>query len=408
MIGVPFAPRETLRMGIIGVGGRGTDMLPLFLAVGKVQVKAVCDIDRGQAQKASNLVQKGGQEEPHLFTAGEHDFERLVQRDDLDFVYVATPWDWHVPIAVAAMRHGKHALIEVPGATTVDDCWTLVDTSEGTRRHCIMCENCCYGFNELMVLNLVRDGLLGDLYHGDGAYFHDLRRLLFGHSGMGTWRRKAHTRHNGNLYPTHGLGPLANYLGSQRGDRLERLVSMSSIERGLDAWRQEHPLRAAAFRWNEKYTCGDMNTSLIRTAQGRTIVLKHDVVNPRPYSRINSIAGTRGVFEDYPPRIFLDNSPTEEFSAIDTFKARYEHRFWKENGEMARKLGGHNGMDFIMVSRLVECMRKGLVPDMDVYDAVEWSAPGPLSESSVANNGAPVEFPDFTRGLWKDKRPTMV
>jgi len=196
-------------------------------------------------------------------------------------------------------------------------------------------------------------------------------------------------------------------MGIQRGDRFEYMVSMSSLERGLDAWREQHTPKDSP-EWKEKYIAGDMNTSLIRTAKGRTIVLKHDVVNPRPYSRINMIAGSKGLFEDYPPRVYFDGAAKEEYTSLDPYKAEYEHAFWRQQGETARKLGSHGGMDFVMVYRLVEAMRKGLVPDMDVYDAAAWSAPGPLSEASVAKGSAPVDFPDFTRGLWKNERPAMV
>ena len=405
MIGVPFEPRETVRMGIIGAGGRGGSMISEFLACENLRVTAICDINKEHAQKATAAVTKRGQNDPALYTNGEQDYENLVKRDDVDFVYCPVPWQFHTPAAVAAMEHGKHALVEVPVGITIDDCWKLVDTSERTRRHCIMCENCCYGYNELMVLNMVRAGMLGDLYHGEGAYLHDLRTVLHD-QGEGLWRRKPHSERNGNFYPTHGLGPVANYMGIQRGDRFEYMVSMSSLQRGLDAWREDHVPKDSP-EWKEKYIEGDMNTSLIRTAKGRTIVLKHDVVNPRPYSRINMIAGSKGLFEDYPPRIYIEGAAKEEYTSLDPYKAQFEHPFWREQGETARKLGSHGGMDFVMVYRLVEAMRKGLVPDMDVYDAAAWSAPGPLSEASVAKGSARMDFPDFTRGLWKNERPTM-
>jgi hypothetical protein len=270
-----------------------------------------------------------------------------------------------------------------------------------------MCENCCYGENELMVLNMVRAGLLGDLIHGSGAYVHDLRRILFADTGEGLWRRAPHTSHNGNLYPTHGLGPVANYMEINRGDRFDYLVSMSSRERGLDAWREANVPKDSP-KWKEKYICGDMNTSLIKTANGLTITLEHDVVNPRPYDRINLIAGSKGVFRDYPPRIYLDNPKDEQFTSMDAYKEKYQHTLWKHQGELARSLGGHGGMDFLMVFRLIECMKKGLVPEMDVYDAAALCAPGPLSEASVTQGSAPQPFPDFTRGLWKTKRISVV
>jgi len=291
----------------------------------------------------------------------------------------------------------------VPAAFTLEDCWKLVDTSEKTRRHCLMMENCCYGYNELMVLNMVRAGLFGDLLYGEGAYLHDLRPLLFEDRDEGLWRRFQHTRRNGNLYPTHGLGPVANYMGINRGDRFDYLVSMSTPQRGLDAWRAAH-VPTDSPKWKEKYICGDLNTSLIKTANGLVITLQHDTVNPHPYDRINLIAGVKGIFRDYPPRIYFDDPDAEEYTPIDKFKDEYEHPLWKREGELARKLGGHGGMDFLMLYRLVECMQKGLAPDLDVYDAAAWSAPGPLSEASVAQGSAPVKFPDFTRGRWKEKR----
>jgi Oxidoreductase family, NAD-binding Rossmann fold len=401
--GMAFQPREKVRMGLIGCGGRGTGVLGEFLAVDGVQVTAVCDLVKDHALRAQANVERAGQKPPAVYAGSETEFEKLLQRDDVDFAYIATPWDWHVPQAVAAMKNGKHAFVEVPAAMTIEDCWKLVDTSESTSRHCIMLENCCYGYTELMVLNMIRDGLFGDLLYGEGAYLHDLRRLLFEDKSEGLWRRTPHTKRNGNLYPTHGLGPVANYMGVNRGDRFDYLVSMSSPQRGLDAWREAHVPKDSP-KWKEKYICGDLNSSLIKTANGLMITVQHDVVNPHPYDRINLIAGVKGIFRDYPPRIFFDGNDPEEYAPIDKYKEKYEHALWKKEGEMARKLGGHGGMDFLMVYRLVDCMRNGLVPDLDVYDAAAWCATGPLSEESLRKGSAPVKFPDFTRGRWKQKR----
>jgi len=403
MVGVPFQAREKVRMGLIGCGGRGNSMLDNFLAVDNLQVTAVCDVVKDAALKAQAKVERAGQHPPAVCAGGDHDFEQLLRRDDVDFAYIASPWDWHVPMALYALNNGKHAFIEVPAATTIEDCWKLVDTSEKTQRHCLMLENCCYGETELMVLQMVKDGMFGDLLYGEGAYLHDLRRLLFEDRSEGLWRRFPHTKQNGNLYPTHGLGPVANYMGINRGDRFDYMVSMSSPQRGLDVWREEHVPKDSP-KWKEKYICGDMNVSLIKTARGLMINLQHDVVNPHPYDRLNLIAGTKGIFRDYPPRIYFDDPKKEEYEPIDRYKDRYEHPLWKQEGELARKLGGHGGMDFLMVYRLVECMRKGLVPDFDVYDAAAWSAPGPLSEASVKQGSMPVKFPDFTRGKWQEKR----
>jgi hypothetical protein len=279
----------------------------------------------------------------------------------------------------------------------------MVNTSEATRRHCIQLENCCYGYNEMLVLNLVRDGVLGDLTHGAAAYDHDLRGVLFSNEGEGLWRRAEHFKRNGNLYPTHGLGPVARYMDTNRGDRFETLVSMSSAAKSLAEYR-DRKLPPSDPRRKETYMCGDQNTSLIRTARGRIITLEHNVSSPEPYDRINLIAGTKGIFRDYPPRIYVDGTDKEEFTTLDRYKARYEHPYWTRMGEIARKLGGHGGMDFIQSYRMIECIRQGIVPDTDVYDAATWCAPIELSEKSVATGSMPQQFPDFTRGRWQQKR----
>ena len=398
MIGVPFEARERVRMGIIGVGGRGTSLLGELLGVENVEIKAICDIVPGKVAHAQKAVTDKGQPEPKAFTKGDWDFKNLTQLD-LDIVYIATPWNWHVPMAVEAMKNGKHAAVEVPACTTLEECWQLVDTSEATRKHCVILENCCYGENEMMVLDMVRDGVFGEITHGEAAYLHDLRSIVTANEGEGLWRRFPHMQRNGNLYPTHGLGPVAHYMDIHRGDRFDYMVSVSSREASLSAYVKANfpdadPKRA------EKYICGDMNTSIIKTLKGRTILLQHDVVNPRPYSRLNSIQGTKGMFADYPARIFIDAPKKEDWDSIDLFQEKYAHPLWKKTGELARKMGGHGGMDYVMNYRLMDCIKRGLVPDIDVYDAAAWSAPTPLSETSVAQNGASQKFPDFTRGKW--------
>ena len=404
MMGVPFEARERVRLGIIGVGGRGSSLLQDLLAVEKVDVKAICDLVPEKVAKAQKAVTDAGQAEPRGFSKGELDFKNLTELD-LDIVYIATPWNWHVPMALAAMKNGKHAAVEVPACTTLQECWDVVDTSEATRKHCVILENCCYGDTEMMVLGMVRDGVFGEITHGEAAYLHDLRGILTANEGEGLWRRFPHMKRNGNLYPTHGLGPVAHYMDIHRGDRFDYIVSLSSSEASLSAYVKANfadgdPKRA------EKYICGDMNTSIIKTQKGRTILLQHDIVNPRPYSRLNSISGSKGIFSDYPARIFLDGtkkadgSSDEDWQNFEAFRGKYEHPLWKKTGEMARKMGGHGGMDYVMNYRLMDCLKRGLVPDINVYDAAAWSAPTPLSEASVAQNGASQKFPDFTRGKW--------
>ena len=396
MLGVPFAARENVRVGLLGCGGRGLSLLGGLLALEGVVVPAVFDIDPARAQMAAQQVTDSGRPAPRVESEG---VGRLLEAAALDLAYIASPWAAHVPLAVAVMEHGVHAAVEVPAATTLGGCWDLVDTSERTRRHCVLLENCCYGQEEMLMLGLARAGRLGEITHGEGAYIHDLRSLLLSDDGEGRWRREPHTGRDGNFYPTHGLGPLAQCMGIHRGDRFVRLVSMSSREAALSASRDAQEPADSPKR-QERYVAGDMNVSLLKTARGRTLMLQHDVVTPRPYSRGTLLQGTRGAFRDYPPGVFFDGQSDHAWQPLDTVKD-YEDPLWRESGEMARRSGGHGGMDFLMTYRLIQCLREGLPPDIDVYDAAAWSAPGPLSEQSVAQGSAPVDFPDFTRGRWE-------
>jgi len=401
MKGVRFERRDVVRLGIVGVGLRGTSVLKEHLAIDKVQVTAVCDVVNDKCLRAAQLVEKAGQKRPAIYSDGERDFERLSAREDLDFIYIATPWEWHVPQVLAALKEGKHTGTEVPAAYTLEDCWKIVDASEAARRHCLIMENCCYDHSETMVLNMVRSGLLGDLVHGECAYNHDLREILFEDKDEGLWRRRHHTLRDSNLYPTHGLGPMAQYMEINRGDRFDHIVSMSSLHLGLEQYRKHH-VAATDPKWKEIYKTGDYNTSIIKTARGRTILLQHNVSTPRPYDRINLVQGTKGIFRDYPPRIFIDGQEGgHNWTTLDKYKEQYESPLWKTQGETARKLGGHGGMDYLMCYRLIECMREGLEPDINVYDAASWSVPGPLSELSVAKGSIPIKFPEFTRGHWQ-------
>jgi hypothetical protein len=409
MMGVKFEPRDVVRIGIVGVGLRGTSVLKEFLAIDKVQVNAVCDVVKDKCLRAAQLVEKAGQKTPAIYASGERDFEKLSTRDDLDFIYIATPWEWHVPQILAALKARKHAGTEVPAAYTLEDCWKIVNTSEITQRHCLIMENCCYDDSETMVLNMVRSGLFGDLVHGECAYNHDLREILFEDKDEGLWRRRHHSLRDSNLYPTHGLGPMAQYMEINRGDRFDHIVSMSSLHLGLEEYRKNH-VAAGNAKWKEVYKTGDYNTSIIKTARGRTILLQHNVTTPRPYDRINLLQGTKGIFRDYPPRIFTDGQEEgHKWATLDKYREQYESPLWKNQGEIARKLGGHGGMDYLMCYRLIQCMREGLEPDINVYDAAAWSAPGPLSELSVAKGSVPIKFPDFTRGQWqKTQTPKSI
>lgn len=405
MRGVPFERHETVRIGIVGTGLRGRSVLGELLAIDGVRISALCDVVDEKAQRAAKMVADAGQDSPAVIVAGDHGFERLVARDDVDFVYTATPWEWHVPVMLAALASGKHCGSECPIGTTLKDLWALVDASEKARRHCVHLENCNYGETEMLVNRMVHAGVFGEVLHAEAAYLHDLRAILFEEKDEGLWRRAWHTRANANLYPTHGLGPVAWYLDIHAGDRFDILVSAAGPHRGLELYREATVSDRSNAKWREEYVTGDHNTSIIRTVKGRTVMLQHDVSNPRPYTRHNRVQGTKGAFEDYPPRIYVEGQPGgERWAPIDEWKARYTHPLWANIGELARRKGGHGGMDFVMAYRLVQCLREGLAPDYDVYDAAAWSAPFPLSEMSVAKGSAPMKFPDFTRGEWQRVR----
>lgn len=401
MKGVRFERRDAVRFGIVGTGLRGRSVLSELLAIEGVQIVAVCDTVAEKTARAVKMCTDRGQPAPAVYTDGDHGFEALVARDDIDFVYTATPWEWHVPVLLAALKSGKHCGSECPIGTTLKDLWALVDASEKARRHCLHLENCNYGETEMLVNRLVHEGVFGEILHAEAAYLHDLRKILFEDRDEGLWRRAWHTRSNSNLYPTHGLGPVSAYLDINAGDRYDYLVSVGGPHRGLELHREATVADHANPKWQEQYVTGDHNTSILRTVKGRTVMLQHDVSNPRPYTRHNRVQGTKGAFEDYPPRIYVEGQAGgERWGAIDEWKAKFTHPLWAENGERARKNGGHGGMDFIMAYRLVQTLREALVPDSDVYDAATWSAPLPLSEMSVAKGSAPMKFPDFTRGAF--------
>jgi len=409
-------PLEKIRVAVIGLN-RGLSHVSAALNIEFAEVVAVCDWRDDRAQKAAGLcVEKRGKK-PAVYSGTEHVWEQMVDRDDIDAVYIATPWAWHVPMALRTMERGKHAFVEVSAAVTVADCWRLVDTSERTRRHCVILENCCYGENELFVLNMARQGVFGELTHAECAYLHDLRGLLFTLGTEGDWRRDYHCQYNGNLYPTHGLGPVAEYLGLGRGDQFKFLASASSPEKCLTKYRDEHNPNGGKHA-AEKYICGDMNTTVVQTELGRTVLIEHDVVSPRPYSRINALIGAGAAFFDYPARLSVDkpkkygldaNGSEQWLGDADLAKMRqqFTHPLWRKLEERA-KGGGHGGMDFVMNWRLLDCVRAGRTPDSVVYDAAAWSSIIELSSFSVATGGAPTPVPDFTRGLWKTMSPLGI
>jgi hypothetical protein len=391
---------ERVRIGFVGVGGMGSAHVRNFLRIENVDIKAVCDIVDDKVKRIQEWCVDDGRPEPAGYSRGERDFERMCAEEDLDLVFTATPWRWHVPVCVSAMENGKHAATEVPAAVTLDECWQLVETAERLNKHCVMMENCCYGRSEMMVLNMVRKGILGEIIHGEAGYLHDLRGLKFSNHGEGLWRTAHSIKRDGNLYPTHGLGPVAQCMNVNRGDRFDYLVSMSCVSRGLNLYAAEK-FGAEDPRALQKYALGDVNVALIRTVNGRTIYLVHDCDTPRPYSRINTVQGTKGIFSGYPDRIHIEGrSPAHQWEEIDAYLKEFDHPLWQAKAQAARG-AGHGGMDYIEDFRLIECLLKGEPMDMDVYDAAAWSVVSELTERSVADRSRPQDFPDFTRGRWK-------
>lgn len=413
---IKAAPMDTIRIGFVGVGSRSGPHLRNLVLFENVEIKAVCDIKEEAIVKAQRIVTDAGRPKPVGYCCGERGFEQLCAEQDLDLVMTATPWRWHVPVCVAAMKNGKHAATEVPAAVTIDECWEMVETAEKTRKYCIILENCCYGHSEMMVLNMVRKGAFGELLHCEAGYMHDLRAYKLSSTGEGLWRGEHSVKRNGNLYPTHGLGPVAQCLNINRGNQFDYLVSMSTKARGLSLYANKH-LGPDHPRSKRTYLNGDVNSSLIRTVNGETIILQHDCDTPRPYNRIKLVQGTKGIFKEGSPRgdnipdddrVYIEGkSPGHSWELLTKYFDEYDHPLWKALAKDA--LGrGHGGMDYIMTYRLIKALRTGTPPDMDVYDAAAWSAVSQATERSVANRSRPVDLPDFTRGKWKTIPPLGI
>lgn len=410
MLGFRCEPIENVRIGFIGLGDRGSGAIYRYCFIEGITVKALCDLYPERVEKAQNTLEEHGVARAELEFTGEEGWKELCQRDDIDLVYLAVPWQLHTPIAVYAMEHGKHVAIEVPAATNIAECWALVNTSERTRRHCMMLENCCYDDFELTSLNMAQKGVFGEIVHVEGSYIHNLDPYWDGYQG--DWRMIYNRAHAGDVYPTHGLGPAANVLNIHRGDRMVTLVSMQSDSyhgKALAEKRYGKPM--------DDYACGDHVGTYIRTQNGKTIEIQHDTYNPRPYNRMYQITGTEGFANKYPVEgyavgganvdksIAYDDLDAEEYVSPEVFEAlkkQYRHPILDEPGllEMAKKVGGHGGMDFIMDSRLIYCLHNGLPLDQDVYDAAEWSSLVELTEVSINHGSMPVVMPDFTRGDW--------
>ena len=406
------APRmDKVRIGVIGLGMRGPGAVERMSFIEGVEIKALCDQYPDRVAAAQKILEKKGLPKAIEYSGSKDAWKELCNRPDIDLVYITTPWSLHTPMAVYAMEHGKHAASEVPAAKTIDECWQLVETSEKTKKHCMMLENCCYDFFELLTLNMARNGLFGEMVHAEGAYIHDLRSLNFDKKGYAEmWRLKENASRNGNLYATHGLGPVAQCLNINRGDQMDYLVSTSSNDFMMGAMAKERAAGDSFYNeFKDKQYRGNMNTTIIKTVHGKTIMVQHDVTSPRPYSRIHLVSGTKGVASKWPgpQRIAFGHEwiNEEEYKLLEE---KYTPPIVKHIGAIAKNVGGHGGMDFIMDWRLIDCLRNGLPLDQDVYDAALWSAISPLSETSVANRSRSMDVPDFTKGNWKTNQPVNL
>ncbi len=410
VMGLKCKPLENIRVGVIGLGARGPGAVHTYSTLPGVEVTALSDLFQDRAENQQTWLKSQNKPDATLYAGSENAWKKLCESDKVDLVHVTTPWLLHTPMALYAMKCGKHVAVEVPAAVTVDECWALVETCEKTRQHCMMLENCCYGESEMFALMLCRKGLLGELVHGEGAYLHDLASYKFSKTGyQGMWRLNFSKAHTGNPYPMHGMGPICQYMDINRGDNFDYLSSVSSNQLGLSQYAVENFGKNSS-EAKETYKLGDMNTTVIKTRRGRTIMVQHNTTNPRPYSRINTITGTKGTLTDYPLRVALAPKAHAWMSDVELaeLKAKYVHPLWDKNGATAKKAGGHGGMDYLLLLRLCHCLQKGLPLDISVYDTALWSSVVELSERSSLKRGASVDVPDFTRGGWKTAEPLGI
>lgn len=415
MSGYAAPPIPVVRVGFIGLGDRGSGAVQRLSYIEGVEIKALADLRPVATEGSQKYLARIGRPAAQEFSGDENIWKKLAELPDIDLIYICTPWVWHTPMAVYAMEQGKHVVCEVPIARTIDEAWQLVETSERTKKHCMMLENCCYDFFELLTLNMARQGMFGDLVHGEGAYIHHLMGSNFkkpvdnrqadgAYTGM--WRLKENATRNGNLYPTHGLGPICQVMNINRGDKMEFLTSVSSDDFSM-AIREKELVSDDNFyeQWKDTKFRGNMNTTIIRTNLGKTIMVQHDVSSEQPYSRIHLVKGTNGMAVKYPsPLIALGESWVKD-DEMQVLWDQYTPEIVKRVGEMARKVGGHGGMDFIMDWRMIDCLRNGLPLDQNVYDGALWSSIAPLSEWSVANRSQSIDVPDFTGDSWKTNKP---
>ena len=413
-------PIETLRVGFVGLGMRGPWAVMRFAHIPGVEVVALCDYERERADACQRFLYEASMIPADVYY-GEDGYSKLCERNDIDLVYVATDWNHHYPVAKYAMECGKHVAIEVPSAMNLEQCWTLIDLAESKRLHCFILENCCYDYYELTALNMAQQGLFGEIVRAEGAYIHtlDIYWDSYWHdpndndTAKLNWRLKYNMENRGDLYATHGLGPVAQCMNIHRGDRFTTLVAMDTESFvGKELVENRTGVECADFR------NGDHTTTLMRTARGKVVEIQHNVMTPQPYNRLFKLTGTKGYATKYPtPEFALSAECTKIAGApqMDNLNAHgfvtaeqrevlmevYRHPLIEQFGELGREMG-HGGMDYIMDARLVYCLQNGLPLDMDVYDMAEWCCLAELGSLSMDNNCAAVAFPDFTRGHWND------
>lgn len=403
-------PIPTVRVAVIGLGMRGPGAVYRMSQIDGVEIVALCDVLPERTAAVNKQLEKSGKAKALEFSGDTSVWRQVTALPNVDLIYVATDWKSHATIGMQAMKDGKHVAIEVPAAMTMDEIWGLINTSEKTRKHCMQLENCVYDFFELTTLNMAQQGLFGDLIHAEGAYIHGLQP--FWGAYWNNWRMDYNQNHRGDVYATHGMGPACQALGIHRGDKMNYLVSMDTKPLQNPAYIKEKTGKTP-----ENFRNGDHTMTMIRTENGKTIQIQHDVTSPRPYNRMYQLSGTKGFANKYPTEGYALNSkeigsdvaPNHEDLNAHSFvpdevkkalMAKYKHPIVKDIEDKAKRVGGHGGMDFIMDYRLIYCLQNGLPLDMDVYDLAEWCSLAPLTEISLDNNSAPVEIPDFTRGAW--------
>lgn len=412
-----------VRLGFIGVGLRGQNHLEMALYRDDVEVVAICDIDPNAIQIAQKMIAAKGRKPAVAYQKGDHDFENLAKRTDIDGVIIATPWEWHVPMALEVMKQGKYAGVEVSATVTLQESWDLVNMYEKTGSHCMILENVCFRRDVMATLNMVRQGMFGSLSHVQCGYQHDLREVKFndgkqaygggvefGAKGFSEakWRTQHSIDRNGDLYPTHGLGPVAEMLNINRGNQFAYLTSMASPAMGLHQYIEEkggkdHPNAKVNFK------CGDVVQTMIKCHNGETILITHDTNLPRPYSLGFRVQGTKGIWMDDNKSIYLEgiSAKPHRWEDFKPYQEKYDHPLWKAHAADAEN-AGHGGIDYFVLRAFIESVKAKVAPPIDVYDAAAWSAIAPLSEESIAKGSAPIQIPDFTRGKWKTNKPIFA